>query len=406
MAQPRFTADGRPLPENCYEDPRNDDYRAADKPERFRYRTEAGKNRLITDTDGTIAGYDLAIQIAQTANAMRGKSARGAKPQATIIWWVEQYILWREAQDPKLATKRAWRDRCNELRKFAGRFAHIRIGDLALTDLEPWWDELTYDAQHNRHSAFSKFFQWCLSKGAVRHNYFTTSDNAARLFKKPKPDIKRLSLELPAFWTIYHKAGEMENLGHVQVAMAISLCTTMREGDIAELVFDEHIAGTILRKSIRKSENQRGAVGAAHLEWDLTKHALMRQAVQKARELSLLHCRCTHLLSRDPERRRLGKTKTHTHQVTGNALSKHFAEVRDATELFVKLPSGRTPPTFHSIRGLSNKLFKDAGYSVTERQELMAHTDPSVTEAYTANHEPTFKAVRLIMEENMAGGSF
>ena len=59
-----------------------------------------------------------------------------------------------------------------------------------------------------------------------------------RLYVRAKPEKERSALTLPEFWETYERAGKAGYKG-LQTAMAISLVTTMRQGDICKLRFDQ-----------------------------------------------------------------------------------------------------------------------------------------------------------------------
>lgn len=407
MVRPRNTG-GRPLPANMYI--RTRDKALPENEQRFRYKLENGTFKPIKNSDGVLASYDEAVIIAEAANAMRGHvQAASSSPLTSLSYWLENYIEWAEKQNPLLKDKTSWRQRTNEMKSFVSEFMNIRSNKLALDDIEPWWDELTYDQQHNRRAAFSKWFLWMLNKSAVKSNPFANSQDRPCLIGKPKPSKSRMPLDIAGFWAIYHKAGELQ-LDHVQIAMGIALVTMMRESDICELQFDLHIVGGSLKKSINKSVGQRGSAGASHLEFKLNEHLMLNKLINRARELSLKHQRCPYILSYKPKQKRKGKTKTHTHQVTPRKLIEGFAQARDATGLWAVLPSGKTPPTFHEIKGDSiyqaKCHAKARGYSKEDISNQAAHTDGRVTDGYTANHEPNWQTANVIFDEEMIGGSF
>lgn len=65
------------------------------------------------------------------------------------------------------------------------------------------------------------------------------------------------------------------------------------------------------------------------------------------------------------------------------------------------LPDGRTPPTFHEVRGLAIDLLLKAGIDIKDVQKLAAHTDESITSAYTAQHEPDYVDLGVVVTNKM-----
>ena len=73
--------------------------------------------------------------------------------------------------------------------------------------------------------------------------------------------------------------------------------------------------------------------------------------------------------------------KPHWTYVTPDYLSKAFAEVRDQVERFAAMKP-RERPTFHEIRGLGSRTYREQGMSKAAIQALMTHSNERVTEIY------------------------
>lgn len=404
MVRPRKVG-GRRMPANMYLMPGHG--KLPEEKQRFRYKLENGKYKGIRGEDGQLAPYELAKEIAEEANNLR--ESMSTSSITSLLYWQEKYQEWAESSNPKLKEKASWVQRCNDMRSLGKVFRSHKTKQIELSDIEPWWDGLTYDQQHNRRAAFSKWFLWMLNKGLVSCNPFANSHDRPCLINKAKPQKKRLPLEIHEFWAIYNSAGEL-SMPHVQIAMGVGLVTMMRESDICSLRFDTHIIGNLLRKSINKSVEQRGHTGASHLEFDLNKHLLLKTLINRARELSLKHQRCPYIVSYTPKQKRLGKTKEHTHQVTPKKLIDDFAIARDATGLWDDIKEGRSPPTFHEIKGDSineaKRYVGKRGYSEGDIVGQAAHADGSVTASYNANHEPVWQPANVVFDEEMIGGKF
>lgn len=384
---------GRPLPSNTYH--------TVDKTgSYYRYKQTNGKLTTIRDQAGKVVDYELACLIAERANQYRGNSHSSIK---SLTHWIDKYIVWAEKQDPVLLEKRRWKDTKTALIKFGAEHSHVNIdAPSLLDDVRPWWDGRSHHAQKNIRSAFSKFFQWCMSYGVCSINPFNTSDNAPKLLLNPKPDKKRAPLEKSQFWAIYH-CEKIKKYPHVKIAMAISVLTGWREEDICLLEFDKHLIDDHLNISIGKSINQRGDEKASHNGYDLGKHYLLKKLVNEARELSLRHRRCPFILSYHSKRMdvSLKSGKSHVSQVTPDKLSRDFAAVRDSCDL--SWPKDKNPASFHEVKGLFCKVGLD-NYQEQEVQQAAAHVDSRTTKKYKENHAPDFKPVNVVITEEMIGG--
>lgn len=353
---------GKPLPPNLYSDNKG-------RPNTYRYRREDGTWKVLR------LPYARAVAAAKRANAQRGAV------EGSLAGWVSEYRRWQIGHDPRLEKKRGWKERQRQLEKFAEQWDHINPRLLTVGTLSDWWDDLTYDQQHNRRSHFSGFFQWALGKGVVRQNPFSARDDVARLKEKAKPDKQRPALDWEAFWLIHEQAE-----AHIQIAMLISLATAMRAGDVVALRWDD-IEDGYLRKTINKSVNQRGATAAAHLMWSLSEHPLLKRAIDEARARMVAKgWRSPYIVTRPRSRAKsLGRGLTDRHQCRTEHLSRGFKEARDKAEQW---PADG--PTFHEIRGLAISLLLNSGRDIAAVQRLAAHTSAAQTSAYAAGQAPHF----------------
>lgn len=403
MARPRKPryADGVELVDNLHPDPRR-------RPGCWRYRRPDGSWKLFRAET-----TEEANRLASEANAARDRlpaSIDGKIDRAALAYHVERFIAWRERHDPRLPALENWRNRRGALRGFARHFAHTPVHRLTRPQISAWWETLTHHQQGLRFTELRRFFNWLAGEGAcpqLDYNPFTLADDRPRLYMTRKPDVARLRLDPVAFWAIYAKAGELEMPG-LQIAMGISLITTMRRADVCALRLDQHAQGDMLRQIIGKSAAQRGDIHATRLEWDLTMHTALASLIRRARELSMKHYRCPFVISHAFQRRTLGKQKTkeHRYQVTPDMLDKLFARARDAVGLYADLPKGQTPPTFHEIRALSSALFGRAGFAVEQIQALMAHTDADVTKLYQSGQDLPYLRIEMQIPPEILGGTF
>ncbi|SEG14004.1 tyrosine-type recombinase/integrase [Marinobacterium lutimaris] len=360
--------------------------------------------------DGTFRHFnaettEAANQIASHNNARRenytGPKKRGSQ-FGTLAHYVDEFIDHREEQSPDLKAKGSWQNRCYALRQFT-RTITKPLARLTRADIDTWWTTLSHHQQKLRHAEFRKFFNYLMGRQLLPnmdYNPFTTADDKPRLYTRSKPKRKTKRLTIEGFWRIYTAAGELGYTG-LQVAMGISLLTGMREGDIVDLRLDKDVADALMRRVIGKSANQKGDYKAARLSWNMGSYDLLRQLVQRARELSLQNRRCPFVVSQWPKQRRMGKTKTHMAQVTTRRLISMFDESRKAAGF-----TGENEPTFHSVRSLFDKLASDAGYDIKLVQHAMAHSSEEMTREYLEGHELPFEPVDIVFTEKQIGGNF
>lgn len=166
-------------------------------------------------------------------------------------------------------------------------------------------------------------------------------------------------------------------------------------------MLDEHLENGLLKKVIGKSRNQKGDAKAARLSWDVGNYELLKQLLQRARELSLANRRCPYVISHWPKQKRLGKGKTHLAQVTPRRLISMFDEARKAAG-FIR----ENPPVFHGVRSLATKLATDAGYNIKAIQHANAHSSEAMTNLYKDDHDLPYEGVEISFTEGLIGGNF
>lgn len=391
------------MPNNLYQHPRKE-------PNRWRYRQQ-DESWYYFDAPTTDA-----IAAAEQLNQDRQNHEKPKQPKPGRLSFtrhVDEFIKERENRDPSLQQKQSWRDRRGYLRKLAKDMQHTTINRVTLMDLQKYWDSFSGNAQRSRRAEFKRFFNHLITRElcpTLICNPFTTDDSKAQVAMRAKPAKARLRLSTEQFWQIYNKAGEM-GLTFLQTAMGISLTTTMRRSDICDLRFDDHVIGAHLRKQINKSHAQLSQAefkaDPSNLSWNLEKQPILRKLINQAKESSLMHARCPHIIHFKPERRIKGDNRQHSHQVLPDYLTRAFADARDACGCFANLPT-KARPSFHEIRSLSSHLYKKTygNDRIKEVQVLMAHTDEKITKHYQQGHETHWTEIDLTLPEAVLQGEF
>jgi len=359
------------LADNLYPDPRK---RAG----YYQYKLKDGSSKVFAAA--TIEDANLA---AEEANAMRDQLpeivAGAALRRDQLAFHVTPYIEYMEKINPKLKMlkrngKSQWKNDQYALHQLAREIEFLQ--QITYESLRTWWDGLTYYQQHGRLASMRRFFSWLMGQGLLpklKFNPFALSYDQPRLLVKMKIDKVRPPLTQIGYRKVHQAAGE---LGYecLQIAMGISLYTTLREGDVVHLKFKEHIVENVLRVVIGKSEQQRGSAKAARLSWDLEKHPTLKKLINRARELALINKGSPFVISHTPMRRVWNERKEHICQVTEERVARMFADARTK--------AGVPGVVFHEVRGLSSTLYKIAGYTEVEIQNLMAHESVDTTLGY------------------------
>ena len=184
----------------------------------------------------------------------------------------------------------------------------------------------------------------------------------------------------------------------LQVAMGISLCTTLRRGDIVYIQNGIHVQDGSLTLTIHKSLEQRGLIEAARLRWKLSEHPELASLIERGISLGA-SANCPYVVNHKPLRYNQSRSKTHSWQILPNALTKQFSLARDAAGV-----GGEHPPTFHEVRSTASYLLSNQGEDVTDVMDLMAHSDAEMTKLYQAGHPLPSKEMSIRIRD--FGGRF
>lgn len=161
----------------------------------------------------------------------------------------------------------------------------------------------------------------------------------------------------------------------LQLAMDISLVTTMSRNEVCGLRHDDYRDGyvyVIRDKTAADSER-------AFIRIRITPQ--LEEFQERARKLD--NIACPFLLHRRPNRmqRRWTKNKPHWAYVNPDYLTRLFNEACAKVERFREMEPGQRP-TYHEVRGLAARLAKAKGRDISKIRDLMAHADEKTTQIY------------------------
>ena len=353
------------------------------EPNKWRYKNPKSKKwvhlkELMTVAEANALATELNEMVAD------GFYERHATPSERLSTYVLQYQAYRERLDPTLIGLSSWYNRKTAMDKFAREnFSNIKL--INMDALRDWWDEQTYHQQKLRRAEFLKMFNWLMGKNLVpklEFNPFTNSDDVPRLLSKSKPQKQRKPCSQSTFDMVYKNAGQA-GYECLQIAMNISRYTTLREGDICSLRW-ENIKDGCLRVIVMKSLGQKGESRATRLSWSLKDHPELKRYIDRARELSLINKRCPFVISHTPKRRAWNEDKEHLCQVQGKRIARMFNDCR-----------GESETVFHEVRGLAATLLKNAGNTNKQIKEIMAHESINTTLDYMNPDDLPFENVTI-----------
>lgn len=190
--------------------------------------------------------------------------------------------------------------------------------------------------------------------------------------KKPKRKRNRIK-DLDQFHAIIEQCPEW-----LKRACWIALITLQPREVICSWQLPKASAETI--------DAHRGKTGAAIR---IRVGASLRDLIRKCR-IGSLKLGTRHLICRSPSR---GNSVTISPDYLTRAFNKAVSKVEAGVEWW-----GDNPPTFHEIRSLGARIYKEQGYPEEDIQALLGHEKADTTKIYLDSGEPEFKQARAGME--------
>ncbi len=186
------------------------------------------------------------------------------------------------------------------------------------------------------------------------------------LKRKEKKRRKRLTLE-------WYAAIRAQAAPWMQNAMDIGLLTLQRREDVAKMRFDNIKDGFLY---VIQEKTQKYDTGYIRIKIS----PQLDQIIKRCRD----NIPSPYLVHRKPIKRKPSRVDAdHWTQVLPAAITKEFAKARDLTGLFDGWDIGEQP-TFHEIRALGIKLYRDAG---KDPQSLAGHSSTRMTNNYDSGHD-------------------
>lgn len=227
---------------------------------------------------------------------------------------------------------------------------------ITIDDINKHLDGSKYDVVRQHRILLRQFFEFCRRRGAIG----ATAPNPGDLVETPvKAAKQRVRLTLEWYWAIYKRAS-----ADLQTAMALSLITSMRRGDLVRLT-KESCEKPFIRYIPSKTKENPDPMPTACKLSETHWARYVTPAILRAGD--------GPLIPRSPE-----------------WLTREFGE--HSTEV-TKLPS-KTRPTLHEVRALSDDLYRKQGDDKDTIRQRNAHRSERTTEGYLSGHGIVYNEVK------------
>ena len=270
-----------------------------------------------------------------------------------IDWFFETVVVEREYA---AKTQEMYRVQCNKLIRMAGTQSPDQVG---VRDLSKAMEAMTPRTANQFRQVAVAIFAAAQSRGLCETN--PAEKTLKRTARKAR---QRLSLD--DYRLIHRNAPPW-----LANAMDLALVTLQRREEVAHMRFDQIQDGYlyVIQQKTKKYDT-----------------GYLRIAMGEALSAIVARCRdddvSPYLVHRRPQRK-VKREGMHWTQLSAPMISREFTRIRDEQGVGADLdPEQR--PTFHEIRGLGIKLYRDQG---EDPQKLAGHATQQMTSNYDSGHD-------------------
>jgi integrase len=314
-------------------------------------------------------GKDRAVAFSQ---ARAANAVLATLTKSTLAVWVsgvEQYSLadWMDRYEPLwIAEDRPAPGTLKTAQRYIKRFklaefAWMQMPDITTKHIAEYLDELGkggHSVAMNMRARLHDIFRMAETKGVIG-----TGLNPVSATSVPEYVVRRERLSLEQFLAVRAKVSVP-----AANAMNLALMTGQRREDVAAMKFADYRDGYlfIVQGKTGHKLQQSGTIRLDAVNMSID------DVVRQCRDRVISKYLCHH-------RRTSGKYKAGD-PISVSGLTSGFANARDEIGIVGSGPE-KTPPTFHEIRSLSERLYKKQ-YGQEFAQSIMGHKHAKMTAEY------------------------
>lgn len=310
-----------------------------------------------------------AFQAARAANAALATREPSSlvdwvlgKTDYTLAGWLPLYRqLWEEKTKPAPSTIA---NTASFIKKIeASDMAKFRLREITTAHVAEYLEECSAGggagSVRNLRTKLSDIFRWAETQGLIE-----VGKNPVTATFSPAYKVKRERLSLEQFWQIHAHAPTW-----LQRAMVIALTTGQRRDDISNMKFADLKDGYL-----QVVQGKSG--GDVRLQLDvnirLAKVGIsIGEAVAACRDMIVSRYLIHHVAH-------IGPSKP-GQKVVADGLSDGFARAREKAGIMAE--EGRSPPSFHEIRSLAQRLYREE-FGAAFAQAMLGHKSAATTNKY------------------------
>ena len=286
------------------------------------------------------------------------KLFKSTKPQ-TVNNWLDEYI--------KILDGRNLKQKTIEIKTYLIKVIRQQIGDNPLTQITPPDITKLIKIYTDQDKAPSAKCMYHLLKDIFREAYAQgwNDRNPAEPIKCPKVVVKRSRMTLGEFKKILNEAEKTGNK-IMHDAMTLALVSGQRRSDIAEMK-----KSNVKRNYLLVDQYKTGAKIALPIKLECKKIGTsLRDIIESADN--------DFLVSRNNEKIKL------------DDITRQFSRLRD--RVFNRDYWTGTPTTFHEIRSLSERLYREQRI---DTMTLLGHKSQQMTDKYNDSRGREYKKLRI-----------
>lgn len=342
------------FPANLYQNPNGYFYY---RNPRTKEQKGLGRDKSVAFAEARAANDKLAsLKPSSLADWVAGKT------EYTVAEWLPIYrALWMEKVEPRPATVAA---SDVYLRRLAEcDFAARRLGDITTLMVAQYLEAYKVDrgapSANQMRSKLSDVFRWAETQGLIE-----PGRNPVAATRPQKVVIARERMALEQFLAVREHASVW-----LRNAMDLALLTGQRREDIVTMKFADWKDGRLHVAQGKSGGKTRlaldGGIGISKLGMSIA------DAVKQCRDLIASHYLVHHV--------RHHSSAKPGQRVSGQSVGQAFVAARDAAGIVTQ--EGRTPFTFHEIRSLAERLYREE-HGAVFAQEILGHKSAEMTSRY------------------------